>query len=171
MYHWPNIPPPFTPRAMRFWACGPGGWTPGSPGRRSPGPVGAGDPQVRWLLPVQVPGRHRLPVKLFVHAMPPAGGLSLNATTAGAVRLVQLRPDAGFVPGRRRGPGNLAGKPLTGFRAKPSRRIPVLYGPVVLFSVNYFCRLASIILAGSPPVSDHAAGPLRCGSWARRIQG
>ena len=24
MYHWPNIPPPFTPRAMRFWACGPG---------------------------------------------------------------------------------------------------------------------------------------------------
>ena len=42
MYHWPNIPPPFTPRAMRFWACGPGGWTPGSPGRRSPGPGGAG---------------------------------------------------------------------------------------------------------------------------------
>ena len=41
VYHWPNIPPPFTPRAMRFWACGPGGWTPGSPGRRSPGPVGA----------------------------------------------------------------------------------------------------------------------------------
>ena len=58
-------------------------------------PARAGDPQVRWLLPVQVPGRHRLPVKLFVHAMPPAGGLSLNATTAGAVRLVQLRPDAG----------------------------------------------------------------------------
>ena len=25
MYHWPNIPPPFTPRAMRFRACGPGG--------------------------------------------------------------------------------------------------------------------------------------------------
>ena len=24
VYHWPNIPPPFTPRAMRFWACGPG---------------------------------------------------------------------------------------------------------------------------------------------------
>ena len=61
MYHWPNIPPPFTPRAMRFWACGIA-W-----GRR---PVGAGDPQVRWLLPVQVPGRHRLPVKLFVHAAP-----------------------------------------------------------------------------------------------------
>ena len=56
VYHWPHIPPPFTPRAMRVWACGPGGWTPGSPGRRSPGPGGAGDPQVRWLLPVQVPG-------------------------------------------------------------------------------------------------------------------
>ena len=68
-------------------------------------------------------------------------------------------------------PRSLAGKPLAGFRATPDRRIPVLYGPVVLFSVNYFCRLASIILAGSPPVSDHAAGPLRCGSWARRIQG
>ena len=78
------------------------------------------------------------------------------------------------MPGYRRcerQPRGLAGKPLAGFRATPSRRIPVLYGPVVLFSVNYFCRLASIILAGSPPVSDHAAGPLRCGSWARRIQG
>ena len=29
MYHWPHIPPPFTPRAMRFWACGPGGAGPG----------------------------------------------------------------------------------------------------------------------------------------------
>ena len=29
----------------------------------------------------------------------------------------------------------------------------------------------SIILAGSPPVSDYAAGPLRCGSWGRRIPG
>ena len=29
----------------------------------------------------------------------------------------------------------------------------------------------SIILAGSPPVSDRAAGPLRCGSWGRRIPG
>ena len=56
---------------------------------------------MRWLLPVQVPGRHRLPVKLFVHAMPPAGGLSLNATTAGAVRLVQLVATA----------RNLAGNP------------------------------------------------------------
>ena len=52
---------------------------------------------------------------------PLAGGLSLNATTAGAVRLVQLRPDAVVVPGRRRGPGSLAGKPLAGFRATPSQ--------------------------------------------------
>ena len=29
----------------------------------------------------------------------------------------------------------------------------------------------SIILAGSPPVPDCAAGPLRCGSWGRRIPG
>ena len=29
----------------------------------------------------------------------------------------------------------------------------------------------SITLAGSPPVSDCAAGPLRCGSWGRRIPG
>ena len=29
----------------------------------------------------------------------------------------------------------------------------------------------SIILAGSPPVSGYAAGPLRCGSWGRRIPG
>ena len=29
----------------------------------------------------------------------------------------------------------------------------------------------SIILAGSPPVSGCAAGPLRCGSWGRRIPG
>ena len=31
--------------------------------------------------------------------------------------------------------------------------------------------IPSIILAGSPPFSDHAAGPLRCGSWGRRIPG
>ena len=40
-----------------------------------------------------------------------------------------------------------------------------------LFNVNYFCRLASISLAGSPPYSDPAAGPLRSGSWGRRIPG
>ena len=38
-------------------------------------------------------------------------------------------------------------------------------GPV--FNVNYFCRLASIILAGSPPYPAPAAGPLRSGSWGR----
>ena len=40
-----------------------------------------------------------------------------------------------------------------------------------LFNVNYFCRLASIILAGSPPYADPAAGPLRSGSWGHRIPG
>ncbi len=41
--------------------------------------------------------------------------------------------------------------------------------PVVrlVFNVNYFCRLASIILAGSPPYPAPAAGPLRSGSWGR----
>ena len=34
-----------------------------------------------------------------------------------------------------------------------------------------FLPVPSIILAGSPPVSDPAAGPLQCGSWARRIPG
>ncbi len=36
-----------------------------------------------------------------------------------------------------------------------------------VFNVNYFCRLASIILAGSPPYPAPAAGPLRSGSWGR----
>ena len=40
-----------------------------------------------------------------------------------------------------------------------------------MFNVNYFCRLASIILAGSPPYPAPAAGPLRSGSWGRRIPG
>ena len=40
-----------------------------------------------------------------------------------------------------------------------------------LFGVNYFCRLASIILAGSPPYPDPAVEPLRSGSWGRRIPG
>ena len=31
--------------------------------------------------------------------------------------------------------------------------------------------VASIILAGSPPVPDHAAEPLRFDSWGRRIPG
>ena len=37
----------------------------------------------------------------------------------------------------------------------------------LVFNVNYFCRLASIILAGSPPYPAPAAGPLRSGSWGR----
>ena len=41
----------------------------------------------------------------------------------------------------------------------------------LLFNVNYFCRWASIILAGSPPYPGPAAGPPRCGSWGRRIPG
>ena len=44
-------------------------------------------------------------------------------------------------------------------------------GPVAVFNVNYFCRLASIILAGSPPYPDASAWPLRCGSWGHRIPG
>ena len=87
-----------SPRGWRWWPFGPGqtgfwhcphrrGRRQGVPlaqhpaafytqghavlGLRSRGaPARAGDPQVRWLLPVQVPGRHRLPVKLFVHAAP-----------------------------------------------------------------------------------------------------
>ena len=39
--------------------------------------------------------------------------------------------------------------------------IPVAW----LFNVNYFCRYASIILAGSPPYPGPAAGPFRSGSW------
>ena len=40
-----------------------------------------------------------------------------------------------------------------------------------LFNVNYFCRLASIIFAGSPPYPAPASGPLRSGSWGHRIPG
>ena len=49
---------------------------------------------MRWLLPVQVPGAIGCQGSSSF-MLRPAGGLSLNATTAGAVRLVQLRPDAG----------------------------------------------------------------------------
>ena len=44
-------------------------------------------------------------------------------------------------------------------------------GVLALFNVNYFCRLASIILAGSPPYPAPASGPLRSGSWGHRIPG
>ena len=69
------------PTSRRLLHPGPCGLGPGVPGgglpdrlggvAQGPGaPARAGDPQVRWLLPVQVPGRHRLPGKLFVHAVP-----------------------------------------------------------------------------------------------------
>ena len=56
------------PTSRRLLHPGPCGFGPAVPGA----PARAGDPQVRWLLPVQVQvhGRHRLPVKLFVHAVP-----------------------------------------------------------------------------------------------------
>ena len=54
------------PTSRRLLHPGPCGFGPAGPGA----PARAEDPQVRWLLPVQVPGRHRLPVKLFVHAVP-----------------------------------------------------------------------------------------------------
>ena len=144
MYHWPNIPPPFTPRAMRFWACGPGGWTPGSPGRRSPGPVGAGDPQVRWFAPGPGPWT------------PSAASEALRSCCALQVVFPSMLPrreqcscalTPGVVPGRRGGPGSLAGKPLAGFRATPSRRIPVLYGmivPVIRFKNPLLHRQSSL---------------------------
>ena len=47
------------------------------------------------------------------------------------------------------------------FCADGGQRLPALFG------VNYFCRLASIILAGSPPYPDPAVEPLRSGSWGR----
>ena len=91
VYHWPNIPPPFTPRAMRFWASGPGGRRPALEIRWSayaaPNRCG-GCSRSRSLDTIGCQGSSSFMLR-------PAGGLSLNATTAGAVRLVQLRPDAG----------------------------------------------------------------------------
>ena len=40
-----------------------------------------------------------------------------------------------------------------------------------LFSVNYFCRLATTIFAGSPPYPGPVAELPRCGSWGHRIPG
>ena len=40
-----------------------------------------------------------------------------------------------------------------------------------LFSVNYFCRFRQLFLPVHPLFPDCAAGPLRCGSWGRRIPG
>ena len=41
----------------------------------------------------------------------------------------------------------------------------------LLFSVNYFCRLATTIFAGSPPYPGPVAELPRCGSWGHRIPG
>ena len=46
------------------------------------------------------------------------------------------------------------------------RLAPTLFEGAV-FNVNYFCRLATTIFAGSPPYPAPAAGPLRSGSWGR----
>ena len=46
-----------------------------------------------------------------------------------------------------------------------------LYNRAAAVQRQLLLPLPSIILAGSPPVSDCAAGPLRCGSWGRRIPG
>ena len=40
-----------------------------------------------------------------------------------------------------------------------------------LIGVNYYCRCATTIVAGSAPPVDCVVGPRRCGSWARRIPG
>ena len=52
---------------------------------------------------------------------------------ASAVERLDQGPSGLLAPGRggRRRPRSLAGKPLAGFRATPSRRITVLYGMIV----------------------------------------
>ena len=74
----------------------------------------------------------------------------------GAIRPEFLGTSAGDLPGPARRDARGAG-------ARPA----FLHGKPQLFNVNYFCRLASIILAGSPPYPAPAAGPLRSGSWGR----
>ena len=53
----------------------------------------------------------------------------------------------------------------------PAGRVILLTGPGGVVQRQLLLPVPSIILAGSPPVSDCAAGPLRCGSWGRRIPG
>ena len=48
-------------------------------------------------------------------------------------------------------------------------RFTIYHGRVI--GVNYYCRWATTIFAGSAPPVDCVVGPRRCGSWARRIQG
>ena len=63
------------------------------------------------------------------------------------------------------------GEPRTGEPPGHQRLLQHRHLQHPLFNVNYFCRLASIILAGSPPYPAPAAGPLRSGSWGHRIPG
>ena len=55
----------------------------------------------------------------------------------------------------------------------PDDRLQVETQFIILRDVQrqLYLPVPSIILAGPPPVPDPAAGPLRCGSWARRIPG
>ena len=62
----------------------------------------------------------------------------------------------GVVPGRRGGPGSLAGKPLASFRATPSRRITVLYGMVV-----YAIRFNNQLLHRQPTLRKRRLGENR----------
>ena len=55
--------------------------------------------------------------------------------------------------------------------AKQSENSPRPKPPARGVQRQLLLPVPSIILAGSPPVSDCAAGPLRCGSWGRRIPG
>ena len=64
---------------------------------------------------------------------------------------------------------HLHGRPHTGLIRLPEVRMAQRITLVV--QRQLLLPVPSIILAGSPPVSDCAAGPLRCGSWGRRIPG
>ena len=47
----------------------------------------------------------------------------------------------------------------------------VAYHGTQVIGVNYYCRWATTIFAGSVPPVDCVVGPRRCDSWARRIPG
>ena len=69
------------------------------------------------------------------------------------------------IPGLQRGRGH----PLSGAVAASRTCFPC--SAVWGVQRQLLLPVPSIILAGSPPVSGCAAGPLRCGSWGRRIPG
>ena len=62
-----------------------------------------------------------------------------------------------------------AGCAMGNIRAKEASRAKNERGGVS--RVNYFCRLAQIILAGSPPYPDPAVEPHLSGSWGRLTPG